>query len=255
MTDKIRIAGVTKAFGTVQALADITTSIGVNEFVTIVGTSGCGKSTLLNLIAGLVEPTSGEITIDGDLVLGPGRDRGVVFQSYSLLPWLTVRSNVEFALHDEPMSKAERRAVAEEQLRLVGLTEFMDAYPAQLSGGMKQRVAIARALSYHPEILLMDEPFGALDALTRRVMQELLTEVWERHRITVVFVTHDVEEAVYISDRVLVMSNRPGRIKAQFPVTLPRPREHHLLATPEFRDLYAQILESIHEESVAAAQA
>jgi NitT/TauT family transport system ATP-binding protein len=235
---------------TVTALAGASISLGDNEFVSLVGTSGCGKSTLLSIVAGLQEPTAGEVLVDGQHVYGPGRDRGVVFQTYTLFPWLTARGNVEFALRGQKMSTRERRETAREQLKLVGLEGFEDARPNQLSGGMKQRVAIARALSYRPEILLMDEPFGALDALTRQLMQELLTRVWEQHRLTVLFVTHDVEEAVYISDRVLVMTNRPGRIKKEVVVDLPRPRTYDMVASPEFGALYGEVLESIREESL-----
>jgi NitT/TauT family transport system ATP-binding protein len=177
----------------------------------------------------------------------------VVFQSYTLFPWLSALDNVQFALRDAGLPAADRRRVAREHLELVGLGRFADAYPSQLSGGMKQRVAIARALSYRPQMLLMDEPFGALDALTRQLMQELLTEVWERHRLTVLFVTHDVEEAVYVSDRVLVMTNRPGRIKDEVPVTLPRPREHEMLSDEAFLESYRRVLESIRAESLEAA--
>jgi NitT/TauT family transport system ATP-binding protein len=191
------------------------------------------------------------VTVDGRPVAGPGRDRGVVFQSYTLFPWMTARQNIEFALRGQ-VPGAERHERAREQLALVGLEDFGDAYPNQLSGGMKQRVAIARALSYRPSVLLMDEPFGALDALTRKMMQELLTSVWETHRLTVLFVTHDVEEAVYVSDRVLVMTNRPGRIKAEIHNPLPRPRTFEMMASEEFAEPKLQILESIREESLRA---
>jgi len=234
----------------VLALDGATLTLADNEFVSLVGTSGCGKSTLLSIVAGLQEATSGHVLVDGAPVSAPGRDRGVVFQSYTLFPWLTARQNVDFAIRGDHVSKAERRARALEQLRLVGLDKFAEAHPNQLSGGMKQRVAIARSLSYRPEILLMDEPFGALDALTRQLMQELLTSVWERHRLTVLFVTHDVEEAVYVSDRVLVMTNRPGKIKHEIKVDLPRPRRHEMLASPEFAALYGHVLGSIREESL-----
>ena len=189
--------------------------IAEKEFVTVIGTSGCGKSTMLSIIAGLEEETEGVVLVDGEHVVGPGRDRGVVFQSYTLFPWLTAQKNVEFALRG---SGKERAEVAREHLDLVGLERFRDAYPSQLSGGMRQRVAIARALSYKPEVLLMDEPFGALDAQTRQLMQELLTKVWEEHRLTVMFVTHDIDEAVFLSDRVLVMTARPGRIKEELAI-------------------------------------
>lgn len=252
---KVRISQVSKVFagrrGDVVALENIDLDIADNEFLTVVGTSGCGKSTLLSILAGLADQTTGEVFVDGLPVVGPGRDRGVVLQSYTLFPWLTARANIEFALRDQPgLSKRQRAETAREQLALVGLTEFAERYPAELSGGMKQRVAIARALAYRPGLLLMDEPFGALDALTRRVMQELLTRIWEDHRLTVVFITHDVEEAVYVSDRVLVMTNRPGRVKAIVDVDLPRPRSHPMIASARFRELYAEVLELIHEESL-----
>jgi NitT/TauT family transport system ATP-binding protein len=257
MTAKVEIKDVSKEFvdrkRRVQALDHATLSLADNEFVSLVGTSGCGKSTLLSIVAGLQEPTSGEVVVDGERVDGPGRDRGVVFQTYTLFPWLTARENVEFALRDEDLSRTRRHELALEHLRQVGLENFADAHPNQLSGGMKQRVAIARALSYRPEILLMDEPFGALDALTRQLMQELLTRVWEQHRLTVLFVTHDVEEAIYVSDRVAVMTNRPGRVKTEITVKLPRPRSYDMVSSPEFGAIHAQVVESIRSESLAAA--
>jgi NitT/TauT family transport system ATP-binding protein len=253
---KLEIENVSKEFrgrrGTVLAVDGMTLSLATNEFVSLVGTSGCGKSTLLSIVAGLQEATSGEVLVEGEPVTGPGRDRGVVFQTYTLFPWLTARENVEFALRDEPGGRAERRDRALQQLELVGLESFADAHPNQLSGGMKQRVAIARALAYKPQILLMDEPFGALDALTRRLMQELLTRVWEQHRLTVLFVTHDVEEAVFVSDRVVVMTNRPGRIKTEIAVPLPRPRSYDVIATPEFAELEREVLAAIRDETIAA---
>jgi NitT/TauT family transport system ATP-binding protein len=256
-TPKVEINEISKEFvgrrHTVQALDCATFSLADNEFVSLVGTTGCGKSTLLSIVAGLQDPTSGEVLVDGQLVDGPGRDRGVVFQTYTLFPWLTASENVEFALREEPISRTQRKELALEHLRLVGLGSFGDSHPNQLSGGMKQRVAIARALSYRPKILLMDEPFGALDALTRQVMQELLTRVWEKHRLTVLFVTHDVEEAVYVSDRVVVMTNRPGRVKAEIMVDLPRPRTYDMLSSPEFAELHGQVIENIRGESLAAA--
>ena len=219
---KLAVDGLRKVFddrrsGEVVALDGVDFEIAEKEFVTVIGTSGCGKSTLLSIIAGLEEETDGVVLVDGDYVVGPGRDRGVVFQSYTLFPWLTAQQNVEFALRG---SGRERTEIAREHLSLVGLERFGDAYPSQLSGGMRQRVAIARALSYKPEVLLMDEPFGALDAQTRQLMQELLTRVWEEHRLTVMFVTHDIDEAVFLSDRVLVMTARPGRIKEELPVKI-----------------------------------
>ncbi len=234
----------------VEALAGVSMCLQENEFVTLVGTSGCGKSTLLSIAAGLIEQTGGEVLVDGAPVTGPGRDRGVVFQTYTLFPWLNARQNVEFALQGERLSRKERRDVALEHLAMVGLGARDDAYPYELSGGMKQRVAIARALCYRPRILLMDEPFGALDAQTRLLMQELLIRVWESHRLTVLFVTHDVDEAVFISDRVVVMTNRPGKIKEEVTVDLPRPRAFELQATPEFLALRSRVLASIREETL-----
>ncbi len=242
----VSVRGVDKEFATVQALADCSFDLAENEFVSLVGASGCGKSTILSIIAGLVTQTRGDVDVHGTPVLGPGRDRGVVFQGFSLMPWLTARANVEFALRDEPLSAARRRSVALEHLELVGLKGFENAYPTQLSGGMQQRVAIARSLSYRPRILLMDEPFGALDALTRREMHTLLTSVWEAHRLTVLMVTHDIDEAIITSDRVLVMSPRPGRISAGFAVPLERPRSSDMLDRPEIRALFRTILETVH---------
>lgn len=252
---RLEIRAVRKVFETrppVEALASVSITLPANEFVSIVGTSGCGKSTLLSIVAGLVDPTEGDVFVDGRRISGPGRDRGVVFQAYTLFPWLTARANVEFALRAESLTRSERRRVADEHLELVGLGSFANAYPRQLSGGMKQRVAIARSLCYRPRILLMDEPFGALDAQTRLLMQELLTRVWETHRITVMFVTHDVDEAVFISDRVIVMTNRPGRIKDEVVIGLPRPRRPEVQETPAFLALRHRILASIREESMRA---
>jgi NitT/TauT family transport system ATP-binding protein len=248
---EVRDLGMEFPDGTV-ALDGVSLGLAENEFVSLVGTSGCGKSTLLSILAGLQEATAGAVLVDGEPVEGPGRDRGVVFQAYTLFPWLNALQNVEFALRAGGMGGRERRDVAYEHLRLVGLEDFADSYPNQLSGGMKQRVAIARSLSYRPSILLMDEPFGALDALTRQLMQELLTRVWEQHRLTVLFVTHDVEEAVYVSDRVLVMTNRPGRVKHELRVDLDRPRRHEQLTAPRFGELRAEVLQSIREESLSS---
>lgn len=244
---KVTVSNVTKQFGEVTALSDISLTVGDNEFVSVVGASGCGKSTLLSVIAGLEDPTAGETTLDGHPVVGPGRDRGVVFQNATLLPWLSSLDNVLFALRgDTSLSRKERTERAREVLDQVGLTGFENSYPAQLSGGMQQRVALARSLSYGPEVLLMDEPFGALDALTRRTMQELLTDVWEKNRMTVMLITHDIEEAVFLSDRVVVMTSRPGRIRTEIEIDLPRPRHTDVLASPTFHGHYAEILDLIH---------
>ena len=251
---KLRIVNLNKTFdtakGRIEALRGIDLDLADNEFVSLVGTSGCGKSTLLSIVAGLQDFDDGVLLTDGAPIVGPGLDRGVVFQSYTLLPWLTAQENVEFALKAAGKPKAECRTIAREHLELVKLTRFADAYPSQLSGGMKQRVAIARALSYRPKMLLMDEPFGALDALTRHQMQELLTRIWEEHRLTVLFVTHDVEEAVYLSDRIVVMSIGPGQIRTTFDVGLARPRNQDMIATAAFIDLQRQVITSIREGSV-----
>ncbi|WP_449277401.1 ABC transporter ATP-binding protein [Leucobacter sp. GX24907] len=247
---KIRVDDLSKRFGDVVALEGTTLAVAENEFVSVVGASGCGKSTLLSLIAGLEEPSSGSIEVSGNLVTGPGRDRGVVFQQATLMPWLTVQRNVEFALQDEPgLSRRDRADRAREFLGLVGLEGFERSYPSELSGGMQQRVALARSLSYGPEVLLMDEPFGALDSLTRRTMQELLLEVWEQHRLTVVLVTHDIEEAVVTSDRVVVMTPRPGRVQRIVDVPFARPRSLTDARRPEFRDRSDEILDLIHTPS------
>ena len=225
-----------------------------NDFITILGPSGCGKSTLLRIVAGLDRQTTGEVLLDGRRIAGPGADRGMVFQSYTLFPWLTVRDNVCFGLQERGLPRAEQLHVADAFIRKVGLVGFEGHYPRQLSGGMQQRTAIARALANGPRMLLMDEPFGALDALTRHHMQELLTRIWERHRLTVLFITHDVEEAVYMSDRVAVMSNRPGRIKEIIDIDLDRPRHYDMVATPRFQQLHRAVLDSIRAESIAVAQ-
>ena len=242
MSAHISVRGLTKSFGDVHALAGIDLDIAHDEFVSVVGASGCGKTTLLNVVAGLTTQTDGEVLVDDQPVTGPGRDRGVVFQTFTLLPWLTAQGNVEFALADEPMSKAERAEIAREHVALVGLQGFENSYPSQLSGGMQQRVAIARSLSYRPEILLMDEPFGALDALTRREMQRLLTSIWEGARMTVLMITHDIEEALITSDRVVVMTPRPGRIAGIIDVNLPRPRSLDMIDAPEFRAMHHEVM-------------
>jgi NitT/TauT family transport system ATP-binding protein len=217
--------------GQVPGVADVSFGIEPSEFLCIVGPSGCGKSTLLNMIAGFLKPTGGEISIGGKAVAGSGLDRGVVFQDFAqLFPWRTALGNVAFGLEMKGMPKAEREALARRQLALVKLDRFADSYPHHLSGGMQQRVAIARALAYNPAVLLMDEPFAALDALTRDEMQRLLAEVWRDTRKTVVYVTHNVAEAVYLADRVVVMTPHPGKVKTEVPIRLTRPRDPLSLA-------------------------
>jgi nitrate ABC transporter ATP-binding subunit len=251
---KIAIEAVGKVFGTganeFLAIDRIDLDVATNEFVSIVGTSGCGKSTLLNMVGGLTEPTFGDIRIDGRPVTGPGRDRGFVFQGYSLFEWLTVEGNIRFALEKSQLSRAEKTELVAEFVQSVGLSGFENAFPRQLSGGMRQRVAIARALVYKPSLLLMDEPFGALDAQTRGMMQELLLKVWEEHKVTVLFVTHDVEEAIFLADRVVVLASRPGNLKRIVPVPLERPRRYDIVTTPEFSELKRGILADIREETL-----
>jgi NitT/TauT family transport system ATP-binding protein len=212
--------------GRVTAVEDVSFTMQPSEFLCLVGPSGCGKSTMLNIIAGFLTPTGGDILIGGKPVKGYGQDRGVVFQDFAqLFPWRTALGNVTFGLEMKGMGKAERERIALEQLRLVKLEKFAHAYPHHLSGGMQQRVAIARALAYDPAVLLMDEPFAALDAMTRDEMQKLVAEVWRETRKTVIYVTHNVAEAVYLADRVLVMTPHPGRVKAEIAIRLPRPRD------------------------------
>lgn len=246
-SSKIVLNHVTKRFpateqGTVLALSDVSFTVEPNEFVTTVGRSGCGKTTLLNMIAGLVRASEGEILIDGQPVNGPGPDRGMVFQQSALFPWLTAIGNIEFGPLNQGMPKAERRQLADELIELVRLKGFEDKYPRELSGGMQQRVAIARALASDPEILLMDEPFGALDELTRSEMQRELLRIWEAHKKTVLFVTHSISEALFLSDRVLVFSPHPGRLRKELKIELLRPRQR---TSPEFMAYYEEIHDAI----------
>jgi ABC-type nitrate/sulfonate/bicarbonate transport system ATPase subunit len=256
---KLAIEGLGRIFPGVRggkpvtALQPTDLVIGNNEFVTILGPSGCGKSTLLRMVAGLDRPTSGQILLDGRKVEGPGADRGMVFQSYTLFPWLTVSQNIAFGLNEKGMPERESRAIVASYIEKVGLKGFENHYPKQLSGGMQQRTAIARALANDPGVLLLDEPFGALDNQTRALMQELLLGIWEREQKTVIFVTHDIEEAIFLATRCLVMSARPGRIKADLPITLPHPRHYTLKTAPEFSALKARLTEEIRSEAVLAA--
>ena len=251
MGHKLEITGVRKVFQLedgrepVVALERFDLALDDGEFVCLLGPSGCGKSTLLNIVAGFVRPTSGAVRLDGVEVTAPGRDRGVVFQDHALFPWFRVGQNVEFALKMARMPRAERERVADRYLDLVGLRAFRRAYPKELSGGMKQRVAIARALAGDPKILLMDEPFGALDAQTRRLMQDEVGKIWAATGKTVLFVTHAIEESLLLADRIVVMSARPGRIKAVLGVPLGRPRSD---VASDFVGLKAEIQELLRGE-------
>jgi len=231
--------------GGIVALTSIALAIAEGEFVCLLGPSGCGKSTLLRIVAGLIPPSTGAVRIDGAAVTGPGPDRAVVFQDYALFPWMTVADNVAFGLAARGVDAARRRAVSAELLRAVGLADFAGTYPHHLSGGMKQRVSIARALAVDPVLLLMDEPFGALDAQTRYVMQQELLRIWRAYRKTVLFVTHSIEEALFLGDRVVIMTARPGRIKTELRISTPRPRD---IASPEFGALRKQALDLLSEE-------
>ncbi|GAA4705623.1 ABC transporter ATP-binding protein [Nocardioides conyzicola] len=253
---KISVRHVGKRFDNgFVALGDVSLDVEDNEFVTIVGPSGCGKSTLLNILAGLEEPSGGEALVDGVPVDGPGPERGVIFQQYALFPWLTVRQNIEFGLRTTRVAKAERRRRVEHYLDLVGLTAFADELPKTLSGGMKQRCAIARAYAVHPEILLMDEPFGAVDALTRVRLQEQLLATWSQERRTVVFITHDVDEAVFLANRVVVMAAGPGRIQEIVEVDLPYPRTEELRLSPEFTALRNRVWSAVYHQGATPSGA
>ena len=238
----------------VVALESVSLVVEDNQFSVIVGPSGCGKTTLLRLAAGLQAETEGRITLGGEPILGPSADRGMVFQSYTLFPWLTVRRNVEFGPSLKGLDGPEREKISTALIRTVGLTGFEDAYPDQLSGGMRQRTALARALANDPRILLMDEPFGALDSQTRQLMQELLLEVWERNHKTVLFITHDIDEAILLADVVHVMTARPGRIKRSLSIDIPRPRDIGTMMSPRFIEYKREILADMYDESVRAAK-
>jgi NitT/TauT family transport system ATP-binding protein len=250
----VEIQGVSKSFHKtvrentteIRALSDVSLSVRENEFVSIIGPSGCGKTTLLKMIDGLIPYDSGRIVINGKPVTAPGPDRAVVFQSFALLPWRTVLANVEFSLELRQMSKEKRAKTARDYLQRVGLAEFENHYPHELSGGMQQRAGLARALAVNPAILLMDEPFGAVDAQTRQLLQEELLELWQRERKTVIFVTHSMDEAVYLSDRVVVMTPRPGKVAEILDVPLPRPRvSEQVRRHAKFVDLTNYIWESL----------
>jgi len=246
--DQVSLRYRTPEGGTFAALEKVSFEVPDQQFAVIVGPSGCGKSSLLYLTAGLSEPTEGDIYVGGQRVDGPGADRGMVFQSYTLFPWLTVRENVEFGLKRRGLPAAERKEIVDYYLNEVGLANFAGNYPKQLSGGMMQRVAIARALANDPQILLMDEPFGALDSQTRMQMQKLLLRVWDHSKKTVVFVTHDIDEAILLGDRVYVMGARPGRIKRILDVPIERPRSLDMVMDRQFIEMKREILGLLHDD-------
>jgi NitT/TauT family transport system ATP-binding protein len=233
----------------ITAVEDVSLAVPDGQFMSIVGPSGCGKTTLLNIVAGFVLATSGNVLINGRLVTGPGPNRGVVFQNYALFDWLTVRQNIEFGPRMANIERQERAERADKFLGMIGLRKFASRYPYELSGGMKQRVAIARALASNPDILLMDEPFASLDAQTRELMQEELLKIWETTKKTILFITHSVEEAIYLSNEVAVMTYRPGRLKQVFPISLPYPRsEYNIRTDRRFLELKVAIHELVREE-------
>lgn len=252
---KIVISGVSKRFSrrsdTFLALSDVDLDIGDGEFVSIVGPSGCGKSTLLYMLGGFVSPSQGSLAVDGQAISGPGLDRGVVFQEYALFPWLTVSQNIGYALDGTGSSRSEKEEIVAHYVALMGLRGFENAFPRELSGGMKQRVALARTFVYHPGILLLDEPFGALDAQTREIMQDELLRLWKADRKTVVMVTHDVDEAVYLSSRVCVMSQRPGRIVEEFAIDLDRSgSREEIVLTEHYRSLRNAVWVSVRRQVI-----
>lgn len=252
----LEIAGLYKRFhskaGDVVALQNINLTVHRREFMCVLGQSGCGKSTLIRILAGLETPSEGKVLVDGQPVTGPGRDRGMVFQSYTLFPWLTVKQNVMFGPRMAGKSDFTNESEARQWLALVGLDKFEESYPHQLSGGMKQRAAIARALANEPRILLMDEPFGALDPQTRQQMQSYLLQIWKNVDITVFFITHDLDEAIFLSDRILVLDPRPGRVREIVEVPVPRPRDHEQLRSPEFIATKRHLETIIHPEDSQA---
>ncbi|WP_407314045.1 ABC transporter ATP-binding protein [Desulfosporosinus sp. SB140] len=249
---KVKIDNVKKIYkgrnGETVALNGVSFDIAENEFICVVGPSGCGKSTLLNIIAGLGNPTSGKVYVDNKEVVGTGTERGVVFQQYALFPWLTVRKNIEFGLKLKKLDKREITETANRYLDMVDLREFADSYPKELSGGMKQRVAIARAYAVNPEVLLLDEPFGALDAQTRTQLQSELLKTWETEKKTCFFITHDVDEAIILAQRVIIMSARPGRVKEIVNISIPYPRTQETKMTKEFLDLKNYIWGQVYQE-------
>ncbi len=246
---KLEVCGLFKEFPSqskqLLVLENINLQVHPGEFVCLVGASGCGKSTLLNIIAGLIPPSKGQVLVDGETVPGPGPDRGMVFQSYTLYPWLSVADNIGFGLRLRGLPRAERKQRIAYFLNVVGLTQFANAYPKQLSGGMKQRVAIARALANEPEVLLMDEPFGALDAQTKGQMQQFLLELWEQTRTTFLMITHDVEESIFLSQRIYMLSTHPGRIKEEIKIELPQHRDLEIKLSSDFIEIKRNVMHSL----------
>jgi len=260
MTPKIEVRAISKTFATrggpVPVLDDLSFEVADGEFVAVIGPSGCGKTTMLNMVAGFVAPTHGRVLLDGRAIAGPGPDRGVIFQEYGVFPWLTVRENIAFGLKlaANRTGNAERDDVCSRYMKLMGLSDFADAWPKMLSGGMRQRLALARAYAVRPQFLLMDEPFGALDAQTRTAMQDLLLQVLQAEGKTVMLITHSVEEAIYLASRIIVMSARPTRIREQITIPFPYPRSETLHERPQFGELRSHVRELVMKEYAAQAQ-
>lgn len=251
---KISVRNLNVVFHTedrkITALKELTFEIQPKELVCFLGTSGCGKSTALNVIAGFVKASSGDILLDDVPITEPGPDRGIIFQQFALFPWKTVEGNILFGSKLRGMQKQERKVLLEEYITMMGLDGFEKNYPPELSGGMQQRVAIARALANDPSILLMDEPFGSLDAQTRIMMQEVLLDIWQKTRKTIVFVTHDIDEAIFLADRIYVLTGRPGKLKKEILIKLPRPRSYEIVTSADYTEIKKEILELIHEEAL-----
>ncbi|MCH3918419.1 MAG: ABC transporter ATP-binding protein [Spirochaetia bacterium] len=255
---EIEVIDVTKSYetknGPFLALSPVSFSIEKNEFICVIGPSGCGKTTLLSMIAGLSRPSSGTIKVHDEAVTGPGKGKGVVFQQYALYPWLTVLENVGFGLKLKNVKKDEREAIARKYINIVGLDKFVDSFPKELSGGMKQRVALARAYATNPDVLLMDEPFGALDAQTRAQLQENLLETWQQERKTCFFITHDVDEAVLLATKVIIMSAGPGRVREIMPIDLPYPRNQETKLTSRYNEIKNNIWNKVYKEYLETAK-
>ncbi len=234
------------------AVQNLSFKVSPQEFLCILGTTGCGKSTILNVIAGFIKPTLGKVFLDGEIIEETSPQRGMIFQRFALFPWKTVSGNVEFGLKMKGLDKEKRRTLAGHYIKIVGLGGFEESYPRELSGGMEQRVGIARVLANDPLVMLMDEPFGSLDAQTRLMMQELLLKIWEEAHKTVIFVTHDIDEAILLADRLLILTARPGSVKREIQVTLPRPRTYNILLSPDFIKIKEEVMELIREETIKA---
>lgn len=234
------------------AVEHLNFQIAPGEFICFLGTTGCGKSTILNVIAGFIKPTKGMVLIGGQPITAPGIERGFVFQQHTLFSWKTVRGNVEFGLKMKGVGQIERGAIADKYIKLVGLTGFEKSYPSQLSGGMQQRVGLARALANDPVVILMDEPFGSLDSQTRSIMQELLLNIWEASGKTIIFVTHDIDEAIFLADRIIVLTARPGKVKEEIPIPLPRPRSYNVVTSEDYINIKRKVLELVREETIRA---